>query len=135
MAELPPELLTSVQKTFGYFQQAILEDIARAHEVGYGRDEILPFVIDVDGPHRILIVDRLCPDEDWSRFRDKGLRPVVRGIAPSWLRGMLQSLFPALAQMLERAVETGYYPVIIMRNGHPPVPIAIDAGGVFREEC
>jgi len=118
--------ISQAKVTLEFFQKALMSDIAEALEVGYSKDEIVLFVIDADGPQRAEIIDRLCPDADWQSIRDRGLRPVVRGVAPPWLSDLFQSIIPHLERMRRSVSETGLYPVVIIHD-NIPVPLVIEA--------
>jgi hypothetical protein len=121
-----PNMMERARSTYEHFRPMLLEDIRTALESGYGRHEIVPFVIDVDGPHREKVVDRLCPGVDWKKVCGPEKVPVVRGIAPSWLLNVFTKTLKTLPGDMKKAAETGEYPVFII-HGKVPVVLSIDA--------
>ncbi len=60
-------------------EQRMLELLARAIEKG---PEFVAICIDVDDPCWTEIVDALMPGYDWDSIRQRGEKPVARGVVP-----------------------------------------------------
>jgi hypothetical protein len=77
------------------------ELLARANEKGEGWVAIC---IDVDDPTWTFVVDALMPGHNWDEYRQRGEKPVARGVVP---RGVVVStvekMYPAALPVPEEA--------------------------------
>ena len=53
----------------------------RIAERGFTPDDVVIVLISVDDPHGGPLADMLMPNHDWQQYRDKGEKPIARGLA------------------------------------------------------
>lgn len=46
-----------------------------------GRDNVCFVLLDVDDPRGAVLADKLMPGHDWQQYRDRGEKPLARGLA------------------------------------------------------
>ncbi len=68
----------------------------RALELG----ERVVICIDVDDPAWRPLVDALMPDADWQSIRDRGERPIARGVVPlAMIADLVADTYPAAGKV------------------------------------
>jgi hypothetical protein len=53
----------------------------RMGELNQTPEECVIVILSVDDPHGAEIADILMPDHDWQQYRDRGEKPIARGLA------------------------------------------------------
>lgn len=75
---------------------------ARAKEAdpAYEGQRFVVVCIDVDDSGWRRLVDHLMPGADWQQYRDRGERPVARGVVPrDFIAKVIADLYPAAGRL------------------------------------
>lgn len=95
-----------------------LEQMAwRALQRGLTPEQFVTVCIDVDDPSWTEIVDLLMPGHNWQEYRDRGEKPVARGIARAGINDYLRTVAPDIETVLTGPLLDGTVRAIVMAYG------------------
>lgn len=112
----------------------ILHFVRRAKELGRGESDTLIVVLDVDDELGGAMADELMPGHDWQRYRDRGEKPVARGLTElDGVAAVLVAAFGADVGERLRGAMSGEYSVAVVAAGGVLTAYAAEAaeGGVL----
>jgi hypothetical protein len=73
----------------------------RMVERGDDPTKVVIVVLDVDDVHGAALADALMPGHDWQAYRDRGERPIARGLAGrEGITGAIEQIDPSAAAQL-----------------------------------
>lgn len=101
---------------FNWFQAKAHQMIEEEH---YLAAEICLVLIDVDDTEWTFMVEKLMPgnDAEWQEWRDKGARPVARGVVNWQLAQILVRVAPDLKEAVDKGPDVGFLFAFVMAGG------------------
>lgn len=88
-----------------------------AHYAGLNRDDVCFVLLDVDDARGAALADVLMPGHDWQQYRDRGEKPLARGLATlDGMIGVLEQIQEGLASAWMHCGDNDL-PVVVMTEG------------------
>lgn len=93
------------------------ERLAHFAERARGRDDVCFVLLDVDDARGAALADVLMPGHDWQQYRDRGEKPLARGLATfAGMVGVLEEIQDGLASAWMFCGDNDL-PVVVMTEG------------------
>jgi hypothetical protein len=89
--------------------------VSRMKERGDSPKDVLITIINVDDPCGGMLADVLMPGHDWQAYRDRGEKPIARGLAAR--EGIEEALDVIDAEAAKKLRETEGVVIVVIEDG------------------